>query len=248
MEIISNVYADKNNQSSNACRESINSIITNLKHFKNTAGVGRNSIFDDSNEYTNMITAVTEMLKPEKAGEKEGSALFKKTLSEVQAGLEKIATAAQAYIDAKNKQFRLFPSTQRRTRLAYANNLKDFANIRFAHVVAIDNQMTGIRPKFKEEFDRVSDELGKDAGDMESFVSKILYPKAKGIAEQKAREKEQQKIINVDESKLSSQQLINKEGLSIENKPQPAPKKIGLDPALANLMPEDPNLGQKMPQ
>ena len=249
MEIISNVYADKNNLSSNACRESISSIITNLKHFKNTAGVGRNSIFDDSKEYTKMITAVTEMLKPEKAGEAEGSALFKKNLSEVKAGLDKIASAAKAYIDAKNKQFRLFPSTQRRTRLAYANNLMDFAKIRSAHVAAIDIQLTGIKgPSLKGEFERLSGELGKDAGDMESFVSKILYPKAKGIAEQKAREAERQNIINVDESKLSPQQLINKEGLNVEIKPQPAPKKIGLDPALANLMPEDLNLGQKLPQ
>ena len=191
---------DKNNTNNQTYGQILDTIAAELQRFKDTARVGRDSIFKDSDAYTKMIKSVDNLLAP-----REDEFLSKPKLkfsdpAEVKDALDKIAAASKQYLDAKAKQWRLFPSTQRVTRLTFANNLMTLAGAQGQNIMKIQEKMMGIQNESLQTYAKVETELSKDKiNDPEDFFEHIIKPRAKNAEKEKLQNKEI--VQNIPEKK-----------------------------------------------
>ncbi len=145
-----------------------------LKHYLETAQVGRGAHRGaDSQEFKNMTDSLREALgMTGKAGAE--NAFKYGSLKEVKTQLEKIQTAAHAYIEAKEGQewWHLFHTDMRKARLGYAKQLENYAKGALQTI----NGITGEKNKqygLEAELDNIQDSFQSLTG---SFGSNDANP------------------------------------------------------------------------
>ena len=124
------------------CDKNRNMIHRGLQHFKDTAEIGR-QYTSDHRHYRLMRGAIDNLLKD------DGAALQDKSPEQLRDLLGEVKASANAYLTAKKKQwFRWRPSIQRKTRLAYAEELVRWCDDQIGQLDGTKSQMEALQKSY----------------------------------------------------------------------------------------------------
>lgn len=159
--------------------------------FRESADIGKDGDHTDSAEYLRMKNAVYDLFIKDNKGK---TAFQKVDCALAQQKLQALRDAAQAYVTAKQNQFgqayySLFASTQRKTRIDYAEKLVSFANGSLAQVAEIGEKSRQIDEGLKNAKVAAIKPL-RSSKEIVGFINDVVRNKQKEIEKQKAAEKQ----------------------------------------------------------